>query len=91
MRDITNAHQWPPRLLLAAALAAASYQQPAHSSPHRVTTELACCGRITGAISGSGNASVYQWHAIPYAAPPTAALRWRLPQPPPPWRSRPRY
>ena len=86
MRYIVNAHRW---LLLATSLAAASQQhEPESSAPHRVITELECCGRIQGAISGSGNATVYQWHAIPYAAPPTAALRWRPPQPPAPWRPR---
>jgi len=40
-----------------------------------------------GAVAGlpAGNCRISVFKGIPYAAPPTGALRWREPQPPKPW------
>lgn len=38
-----------------------------------------------GALMGSTEEDIHVWYGIPYAAPPTGALRWRSPQPPQPW------
>lgn len=40
-------------------------------------------GRVRGTEADDG---VLIWRGIPYAAAPVGALRWRLPQPPKPWR-----
>jgi carboxylesterase type B len=38
-----------------------------------------------GSVSGTGG-EIIAFKGIPYAAPPTGALRWRAPQPPAPWQ-----
>src|ERR1700759_664340 len=38
-------------------------------------------GAVRGAVVSGG----YQFLGLPYAAPPTGALRWRPPQPPTDW------
>jgi len=43
------------------------------SSPIITTRQGALCGITEG--------DVQVWRAIPYAAPPVGALRWRSPQP----------
>src|SRR6187200_181677 len=40
-------------------------------------------GAVRGAVSADGTARIFT--GIPYAAPPTGALRWKEPQPPTPW------
>lgn len=39
----------------------------------------------SGRIAGTVDSSVALFKGIPYAAPPVGALRWRAPQPVPPW------
>jgi para-nitrobenzyl esterase len=50
----------------------------AQSDPALVETE-------GGSLRGSTEGNLLAWKAIPYAAPPLGALRWRVPQPVVPW------
>ena len=38
-----------------------------------------------GAVRGAADSSGYEFLGLPYAAPPTGELRWRLPRPPAAW------
>ena len=38
-----------------------------------------------GLVQGKSAEGIDQWLGIPYAAPPTGALRWAAPQPAPRW------
>lgn len=40
-----------------------------------------------GPVRGATDGDVQTWKGIRYAAPPVADLRFRLPEPPPPWRN----
>jgi para-nitrobenzyl esterase len=63
--------------ILAAAVLMTHPASPSDPSP-RATVEQ---GRLVGRqVNG-----VASFKAIPYAAPPVGAMRWRLPQPPEPW------
>lgn len=66
-------------LLPGCAAAAAFAQKP----PPRV--QLAD-GQIVGKSSPVNAVSLDEFQGIPYAAPPTAALRWKAPQPAHPWK-----
>ncbi|MGV0836505.1 carboxylesterase/lipase family protein [Mycolicibacterium thermoresistibile] len=39
-----------------------------------------------GPVRGRDDGAVKVWRGIRYAAPPVGELRWRAPEPPPPWR-----
>lgn len=39
----------------------------------------------TGSLSGRASEGVHIWRAVPFAAAPVGALRWRAPRPPEPW------
>ena len=39
----------------------------------------------SGPIRGADDGRVTSWKGVPYAAPPVGDLRWRAPQPAPPW------
>ncbi|CAI8898360.1 carboxylesterase/lipase family protein [Kosakonia quasisacchari] len=39
-----------------------------------------------GSVLGCSEDAFHVWRGIPFAAPPTGALRWRAPQPPQPWQ-----
>ncbi|MDX3540052.1 carboxylesterase family protein [Streptomyces sp. MB09-01] len=67
----------PPVLLLLLG-AAAPPQGPAADTGPVVTTE-------GGAVRGRSHGAYRTFEGIPFAAPPTGALRWRLPEPAPRW------
>jgi para-nitrobenzyl esterase len=52
-----------------------------HSDP--VTKRTTTSGIVVGFIAANGG---HVWRGIPYAAPPTGALRWRAPRDPQPWQ-----
>jgi para-nitrobenzyl esterase len=58
---------------------------PAGSAAALPTQPFPEVGVDSGALSGSNEGSVRAFLGIPYAAPPTGALRWRAPQPPTSW------
>ena len=62
-----------------AAVLLAVMLQPAQAAV--VTTQS---GPLRG-VAADATADVTVYRAIPYAAPPVGALRWRAPQAPPPW------
>ena len=39
-----------------------------------------------GSVLGCSEDAFHVWRGIPFAAPPTGALRWRAPQPPQSWQ-----
>ncbi|HSC27630.1 MAG TPA: carboxylesterase family protein [Vicinamibacterales bacterium] len=69
-------------LVLVAAVAGAT-QVPKKA----VQAQTAACEAATnaGVVRGQDLGLSCQFLGIPYAAPPTAALRWKPPQPPAPW------
>lgn len=60
-------------------LAAPALADPVHAVVDPVVTRA-------GALRGSAEDGILVYKAIPFAAPPVGALRWREPQPAPPWR-----
>ncbi|MFC3079413.1 carboxylesterase/lipase family protein [Phenylobacterium terrae] len=65
-------------LILSLVCAGAAAAAPA--SPDRLRIRTA-----QGEVVGTEQDGVRTFRAIPYAAPPVGALRWRPPQPPAPW------
>ncbi|MBC2666989.1 carboxylesterase family protein [Novosphingobium flavum] len=61
-------------LALGAVTGHAAIAQSARSAPMAMTRE--------GPVSGSNHSAIRRYLGIPYAAPPTGALRWRPPAPP---------
>ncbi len=54
--------------------------------PPRVADPATRRTTALGEVVGSaGSAGTHAWHAIPFARPPTGALRWRAPLPVEPW------
>lgn len=76
-----------PALLLALGLAAAGCRTT-REGPFSVEKPLEETRRSTTSgevIGGEGQYGTLAWLGLPFAAPPTGALRWRAPQPPAPW------
>jgi len=71
--------RWPMLFALSAASFVASPPVAVQSTDATLVTVEG--GQLRGATSGP----VISWKAIPYAAPPVGALRWRVPQPVKPW------
>jgi carboxylesterase type B len=63
-------------LLLAASLSVASFASAA--DPARISS-----GLVEGVAGADASVTVYR--GIPFAAAPVGDLRWRAPQPSPPW------
>ena len=55
------------------------------ASAQAASTDVPLVKIDTGSISGVTADGVTSFKAIPYAAPPVGALRWRMPQPAKPW------
>jgi len=77
----------PFRILTASAvalLAVGCAQPSAGPAPAEdaASRRLLPAGPVVGRASGEG---AHVWHGIPFAAPPTGALRWRAPEPPAAW------
>src|SRR5215470_6515790 len=62
--------------LASALLAAAMLAAPAQAATVRIDS---------GTLSGTSSGAIDVYKGIPYAAPPTGALRWAPPAPPPSW------
>ena len=74
-------HEAAAAIALTAAGGASAHSAQARMDPSPQVRVDA--GVLTGAARADGGA---QFRAIPYAAPPVGALRWRPPQPIAPWR-----
>ncbi len=72
------------RILMLAALLAGLWTL---SAPVAVAADAALrVATASGPLEGVRSDSLIVFRGIPYAAPPVADLRWRAPQPVPPWR-----
>jgi para-nitrobenzyl esterase len=70
-------------LLLALALASCAKEQPpAITATDPATRRATPSGELIG---GASRYDAHAWRGIPYAKPPVGALRWRAPEPAPPW------
>jgi para-nitrobenzyl esterase len=56
---------------------------PASTQPAPAAATLVAID--SGTVRGAASGPVISWKAIPYAAPPVGALRWRNPRPVKPW------
>lgn len=72
-----------PGLVLALAITAVGAPASAQSDGCVPAADLVCTE--LGAVRGLIDGAVVSFRGIPYAQPPTGALRWRPPQPPTPW------
>jgi len=72
-------------LALVLAHGAASATPPAPPAAPRVRV---AAGVIEGKLAQVKGVTLREFHGIPYAAPPVAALRWKPPQPLAPWDGR---
>ena len=83
-----------PLLVLLCAFSLAQMMEPSHSAalttesgPTRVSSsDQTLVGTSTGAVRGAVHDDFREFKGIPYAAPPTGKLRWKLPQPAKPWK-----
>jgi para-nitrobenzyl esterase len=83
-----------PLLVLLCGFSLAQMIEPARSAG--LTTESASTPLLssdqtlvvtsTGSVRGTLHDGVREFKGIPYAAPPTGKLRWKLPQPAKPWK-----
>src|SRR5690349_24975412 len=70
-------------VVVAAASACAKKQQPyAITATDPATKRTTPSGELIG---GASRYDAHAWRGIPYAKPPVGNLRWRAPQPAPPW------
>ncbi len=68
------------KIAAAAALLAGAYALPAEAqSPACVTTVTTANGGVCGLSVTSGTTPLVSYRGIPYAAPPTGGLRWKVP------------
>jgi para-nitrobenzyl esterase len=73
------------RLALLPLIALTSCGEPPAPAPHSdpITRRAISSGEVVGFVGAHDS---HVWLGIPYAAPPTGALRWRAPQDPRPWQ-----
>ncbi|MGW2602600.1 carboxylesterase family protein, partial [Streptomyces klenkii] len=71
--------------LLLALLSVTSVAAAAPPGPRTRTQDGPVVGTDHGQVRGRSHGTYTTYEGIPYAAPPTGPLRWRAPQPAPPW------
>jgi para-nitrobenzyl esterase len=70
-------------LAIALGLCACGAPPPPAPTSDPVTKRTTASGEVIGFVDTNGS---HVWRGIPYAAPPTGALRWRAPRDPQPWQ-----
>ena len=70
-------------LSIALALTACGEPPPPAPASDPITKRAIASGEVVGFVGAHGS---HVWLGIPYAAPPTGALRWRAPRDPRPWQ-----
>ena len=71
------------KLFAACLILTCAFRFPEHRTRDAFDTVRVEGGQISGTVSSAGNIHVFK--GIPFAAPPTGALRWKAPQPVRPW------
>jgi len=70
-------------LVIATVLTACGEAPPPAPKSDPITRRTTASGEVVGFVAANGS---HVWRGIPYAAPPTGALRWRAPRDPQPWQ-----
>ena len=70
-------------LAIALVLSACGAPPPPAPTSDPITKRTTASGEVVGFVAANGS---QVWRGIPYAAPPTGALRWRAPRDPQPWQ-----
>ena len=69
-------------LTIALVFTACGAPPPPAPTSDPITRRTISSGDVVGFVAANGS---HVWRGIPYAAPPTGALRWRAPRDPQPW------
>ncbi|MEU4733441.1 carboxylesterase family protein [Streptomyces sp. NPDC023588] len=82
MPDLGKIRRWCVALLLPLVMLS-STTLPAGAAPG---AERPVVDTDRGPVRGRSHGAYRTFEGIPFAAPPTGALRWRLPEPAPRWK-----